>query len=49
MIEETSAGIILFRKEESKKLFFTITLPIRALGFCKGKNGKRGINSRDSD
>ena len=44
MIEETSAGIVLFRKEGAKNLFLTFTLSIRSLGFCKRKNGKRRIN-----
>jgi hypothetical protein len=41
MIKETSAGIVLYRKENTKNLFFAITLSIRTLGFCKRKNGKK--------
>ena len=45
MIEETSAGIVLFRKEGTKNFIFTFTLSFRTLGFCKRKNGKRRDNS----
>ena len=45
MIEETSAGIVLFRKEESKDFIFAFALSLWTLGFCKRKNGKRRINS----
>ena len=48
MIEETSAGIVLFRTERSRKMFFAAALPIRTLGFCKGKDGKRGVDTPDS-
>ena len=40
MIEETSAGIVLFRKEGFKNFVFTFTLSFRTLGFCKGKMEK---------
>ena len=37
MIEETSAGIILFRKEESEKLFLLLNYPSGYWDFVKGK------------
>ena len=37
MIEETSAGIILFRKEESKILFLLLHYPSGHWDFVKGK------------
>ncbi|MDC0638781.1 NUDIX domain-containing protein [Nitrosopumilus sp.] len=37
MIEETSAGIVLFRKEESKKLFLLLHYPSGHWDFVKGK------------
>ena len=40
MIEETSAGIILFRKEESKKLFLLLHYPSGHWDFVKGKMEK---------
>jgi 8-oxo-dGTP pyrophosphatase MutT (NUDIX family) len=40
MIEETSAGIILFRKEETKKLFLLLHYPSGHWDFVKGKMEK---------
>ena len=37
MIEETSAGIILYRKENSKKLFLLLHYPSGHWDFVKGK------------
>jgi len=37
MIEETSAGIILFRKEDSKILFLLLHYPSGHWDFIKGK------------
>ncbi len=37
MIEETSAGIVLFRKEEGKKLFLLLHYPSGHWDFVKGK------------
>ena len=37
MIEETSAGIVLFRKEESKNLFLLLHYPSGHWDFVKGK------------
>ena len=37
MIEETSAGIILFRKEETKNLFLLLHYPSGHWDFVKGK------------
>ena len=37
MIEETSAGIVLFRKEGSKKLFLLLHYPSGHWDFVKGK------------
>ena len=37
MIEETSAGIVLFRKEESKILFLLLHYPSGHWDFVKGK------------
>ena len=37
MIEETSAGIVLFRKEGSKKLFLLLHYPSGHWDFIKGK------------
>ena len=49
MIEETSAGIVLFRKEESKKLFLLLHYPSGHWDFVKGKMEKGGINSSNSN
>ena len=40
MIEETSAGIVLFRKEETKKLFLLLHYPSGHWDFVKGKMEK---------
>ena len=40
MIEETSAGIVLFRKEKSKKLFLLLHYPSGHWDFIKGKMEK---------
>ncbi len=40
MIEETSAGIVLFRKEESKNLFLLLNYPSGHWDFVKGKMEK---------
>jgi len=40
MIEETSAGIILFRKEEAKNLFLLLHYPSGHWDFVKGKMEK---------
>ncbi len=40
MIEETSAGIVLFRMEESKKLFLLLNYPSGHWDFVKGKMEK---------
>ena len=40
MIEETSAGIVLFRKEESKKLYLLLHYPSGHWDFVKGKTEK---------
>ena len=40
MIEETSAGIVLFRKEGSKNLFLLLNYPSRHWDFVKGKMEK---------
>ena len=40
MIEETSAGIVLFRREESKKLFLLLHYPSGHWDFVKGKMEK---------
>jgi 8-oxo-dGTP pyrophosphatase MutT (NUDIX family) len=40
MIEETSAGIVLFRKENSKILFLLLHYPSGHLDFVKGKMEK---------
>ena len=40
MIEETSAGIVLFRKEEAKKLFLILHYPSGHWDFVKGKMEK---------
>ena len=40
MIEETSAGIVLFRKEESKKIFLLLHYPSGHWDFVKGKMEK---------
>ena len=40
MIEETSAGIVLFRKEGSKKLFLLLHYPSGHWDFVKGKMEK---------
>ena len=37
MIEETSAGIVLFRKEDAKKLFLILHYPSGHWDFVKGK------------
>ena len=37
MIEETSAGIVIFRKENSKKLFLLLHYPSGHWDFVKGK------------
>ena len=49
MIEETSAGVVLFRKENSKILFLLLHYPSGHWDFVKGKNGKRRINSSNSN
>jgi len=41
MIEETSAGIVLFRKEDSKILFLLLHYPSGHWDFVKGKMEKR--------
>ena len=40
MIEETSAGIVLFRKEEAKNLFLLLHYPSGHWDFVKGKMEK---------
>ena len=40
MIEETSAGIVLFRREESKNLFLLLHYPSGHWDFVKGKMEK---------
>ena len=40
MIEETSAGIVLFRKEDSKNLFLLLHYPSGHWDFVKGKMEK---------
>jgi 8-oxo-dGTP pyrophosphatase MutT (NUDIX family) len=40
MIEETSAGIVLFRKDKSKKLFLLLHYPSGHWDFVKGKMEK---------
>ncbi len=40
MIEETSAGIVLFKKEESKNLFLLLHYPSGHWDFVKGKMEK---------
>ncbi|KAF6246223.1 diadenosine tetraphosphate hydrolase [Nitrosopumilus sp. b3] len=40
MIEETSAGIVIFRKEDSKKLFLLLHYPSGHWDFVKGKMEK---------
>ena len=40
MIEETSAGIVLFRKENSKNLFLLLNYPSGHWDFIKGKMEK---------
>ena len=40
MIEETSAGIVLFRKEDSKKIFLLLNYPSGHWDFVKGKMEK---------
>ena len=40
MIEETSAGIVLFRKEDSKNLFLLLRYPSGHWDFVKGKMEK---------
>ncbi len=40
MIEETSAGIVLFRKDEAKKLFLLLHYPSGHWDFVKGKMEK---------
>ena len=40
MIEETSAGIVLFRKEKSKKVFLLLHYPSGHWDFVKGKMEK---------
>ena len=40
MIEETSAGIVLFREEDSKKLFLLLHYPSGHWDFVKGKMEK---------
>ncbi len=40
MIEETSAGIILFRKEDAKKLYLLLHYPSGHWDFVKGKMEK---------
>ena len=40
MIEETSAGIVLFRKEETKNLFLLLHYPSGHWDFVKGKMEK---------
>ena len=40
MIEETSAGIVLFRKEEANKLFLLLHYPSGHWDFVKGKMEK---------
>jgi 8-oxo-dGTP pyrophosphatase MutT (NUDIX family) len=40
MIEETSAGIVLFRNEDSKKLFLLLHYPSGHWDFVKGKMEK---------
>ena len=40
MIEETSAGIVIFRKEETKKLFLLLHYPSGHWDFVKGKMEK---------
>ena len=40
MIKETSAGIVIFRKEESKKLFLLLHYPSGHWDFVKGKMEK---------
>ena len=43
MIEETSAGIVLFRREESKILFLLLHYPSGHWDFVKGKIEKNEI------
>ncbi len=40
MIEETSAGIVIFRKEDSKNLFLLLRYPSGHWDFVKGKMEK---------
>ena len=40
MIEETSAGIVIFRKEGSKKIFLLLHYPSGHWDFVKGKMEK---------
>ena len=40
MIEETSAGIVLFRKEETRKMFLLLHYPSGHWDFVKGKMEK---------
>ena len=47
MIEETSAGIVLFRKEESKILFLLLHYPSGHWDFVKGKMEK-GESTRET-
>ena len=47
MIRETSAGIVIFRKEESKKLFLLLHYPSGHWDFVKGKMEK-GESTRET-
>lgn len=47
MIEETSAGIVLFRKEGTKKMFLLLHYPSGHWDFVKGKMEK-GENTRET-
>lgn len=47
MIEETSAGIVLFRKEDSKNLFLLLHYPSGHWDFVKGKMEK-GESTRET-
>ena len=47
MIEETSAGIVLFRKEGTKRMFLLLHYPSGHWDFVKGKMEK-GENTRET-
>ncbi len=47
MIEETSAGVVLFRKEDSKTLFLLLHYPSGHWDFVKGKMDK-GESTRET-